>query len=47
MTYKVTDGDADTNTATLTITVAAVNDAPVAVDDSQHHRRGHRRSTPT
>ncbi len=32
-TYTVTDG-ALTDTATVTVTVAAVNDAPVAVDDS-------------
>ena len=34
VTYKVTDGSLESNTATLTISVAAVNDAPVAVDDS-------------
>ena len=33
VTYKATDGDQDSNLATLTISVAAVNDAPVAVDD--------------
>ena len=35
VTYKVTDGDlTSTLSATLTITVAAVNDAPIAVDDT-------------
>jgi VCBS repeat-containing protein len=33
-TYKANDGTADSNVATVTITVNAVNDAPVAVDDS-------------
>ena len=33
-TYKANDGQADSNTATVTITVNAVNDAPVAVNDS-------------
>ena len=33
-TYKANDGALDSNVATLTITVNAVNDAPVAVDDS-------------
>ncbi|MEX7474676.1 Ig-like domain-containing protein, partial [Mycobacterium adipatum] len=33
-TYTVTDGTATSNTATVTITVNAVNDAPVAEDDS-------------
>ena len=33
-TYKANDGTADSNTATVTITVDAVNDAPVAVNDS-------------
>ena len=32
--YKVNDGSADSNAATVTITAAAVNDAPVAGDDS-------------
>ena len=36
---------ADSNTATVTITVAAVNDAPVAVDDANTHQRGHRGRT--
>ena len=33
-TFKVNDGTVDSNTATVTITVTAVNDPPVAVDDS-------------
>ena len=33
-TYKANDGTADSNTATVTIAVSAVNDAPVAVNDS-------------
>jgi VCBS repeat-containing protein len=33
-TYKANDGSLDSNTATVTITVAAVNDAPVANDDT-------------
>ena len=33
-TYKANDGTADSNVATVTITVNAVNDAPVAVDDT-------------
>ena len=33
-TYKASDGALDSNTATVTITVAAVNDAPVAVNDA-------------
>ncbi|MAR08721.1 MAG: hypothetical protein CL681_01945, partial [Blastopirellula sp.] len=33
-TYIVTDGDLDSNAATVTITVNAVNDAPVAGDDT-------------
>jgi VCBS repeat-containing protein len=33
-TYKANDGAADSNVATVTITVNAVNDAPVAGDDS-------------
>jgi VCBS repeat-containing protein len=33
-TYKANDGPADSNTATVTLTVRAVNDAPVARDDS-------------
>ena len=33
-TYTVTDGTGGTDTATVTITVTAVNDAPVAVDDT-------------
>lgn len=31
-TYKVTDGSLESNTATVNITVAAVNDAPIAVN---------------
>jgi MYXO-CTERM domain-containing protein len=33
-TYEVSDGNGGTATATVTITVNAINDAPVAVDDS-------------
>ncbi|HVF75256.1 MAG TPA: Ig-like domain-containing protein [Acidimicrobiales bacterium] len=33
-TYKANDGTAEGNTATVTLTVTAVNDAPVADDDS-------------
>src|SRR5207237_921248 len=33
-TYKANDGTADSNVATVTIAVSAVNDAPVAVNDS-------------
>src|SRR5204863_216537 len=33
-TYKANDGTTDSNTATVTIAVSAVNDAPVAVNDS-------------
>ncbi len=33
-TYTANDGTDDSNTATVTITVTAVNDAPVATDDS-------------
>src|SRR5206468_2890417 len=33
-TFKVNDGDVDSNEATVTITINAVNDAPVANDDS-------------
>nr|MBA2720158.1 tandem-95 repeat protein [Chloroflexota bacterium] len=33
-TYQATDGSLDSNTATVSITVTAVDDAPVAVDDS-------------
>ena len=33
-TYTANDGTADSNVATVTITVTAVNDAPVAVNDS-------------
>jgi uncharacterized protein len=33
-TYKASDGHADSNIATVSITVNAVNDAPVAVNDS-------------
>ena len=45
-TYQVTDGATDSNTATVTITVNAVNDAPVAVDDDLHRRRGHPADVP-
>src|SRR4029453_19033038 len=33
-TYKANDGTADSNVTTVNITVAAVNDAPVGVDDA-------------
>src|SRR5439155_330423 len=33
-TYKANDGTADSNVATVTLTVTAVNDAPVANNDS-------------
>ena len=33
-TYTVSDGNGGTDTGTVTVTVAAVNDAPVAVDDA-------------
>src|SRR5204862_346641 len=33
-TYKANDGVADSGTATVSITITAVNDAPVAVNDS-------------
>ena len=33
-TYEVADGNGASDTATVTVTVAAVNDAPVAVDDT-------------
>src|SRR5258708_39216638 len=33
-TYKANDGKADSNVATVTITVTAVNDPPVAANDS-------------
>ena len=33
-TYLANDGTADSNVATVTVTVSAVNDAPMAVDDS-------------
>src|SRR5207253_454100 len=33
-TYKANDGSADSNVATVSLTVTAVNDAPVAVNDS-------------
>ena len=42
-TYTASDGTADSNVATVTITVSAVNDAPVAVDDSDDDRRKTRR----
>jgi hypothetical protein len=34
ITYTVSDGTLTDETGTLTITVTAVNDAPVAVDDT-------------
>src|SRR4029434_472401 len=33
-TYKANDGQADSGVATVSITITAVNDAPVAVNDS-------------
>jgi VCBS repeat-containing protein len=33
-TYRVSDGELDSNIATVSITVTAVNDAPVAADDT-------------
>ena len=33
-TYKANDGQALSSTATVNITITAVNDAPIAVDDS-------------
>jgi len=33
-TYKANDGTVDGNTATVTITITAVNDSPIAVNDS-------------
>src|SRR5205814_7626912 len=33
-TFKANDGSLDSNIATVTITIAAVNDAPVAVDQA-------------
>jgi hypothetical protein len=35
-TFKVNDGMVDSNIATVTITVTAVNDAPIAVNDSYY-----------
>ena len=40
-TYKANDGSADSNVATVTINVAAVNDAPVARNDTLQHERGY------
>jgi VCBS repeat-containing protein len=39
-TYLATDGLADSNTATVSLTVAAVNDAPAALDDSYEMEAG-------
>ncbi len=33
-TYKANDGDLDSNTVTVALTITAVNDAPVAANDS-------------
>ena len=33
-TYRVSDGTADSNTATVTLTIGAINDAPVAENDT-------------
>ncbi|MCG3159248.1 MAG: hypothetical protein JMDDDDMK_00234 [Acidobacteria bacterium] len=38
-TYRASDGAANSNTATVTITVIAVNDAPVANNDSYRTRK--------
>jgi len=38
-TYKVNDGQTDSNVATVNVTVNAVNDAPVAVNDSYSTNR--------
>ena len=35
VTYTISDGNGGTDTGTLTITVTAVNDAPVAVNDTE------------
>lgn len=39
-TYRVSDGSGGTDTATVALTVTAVNDAPVAVDDSYRTTAG-------
>lgn len=39
-TYTITDADGDTSTTTITLTIAAVNNPPVAVDDSGHSPDG-------
>ena len=46
-TYTVSDGAAAPTSATVTITVTAVNDAPVAVDDSAATTEDARRSPAT
>lgn len=38
--YTITDADGDTSTATVTLTIAAVDNPPVAVDDSGHSPDG-------
>jgi len=38
--YKANDGTADSNEATVSVTVTAVNDAPVAVNDSYSTNQG-------
>ena len=38
--YNVTDGNGEEDTATVTVTVNAVNDAPVAEDDSNQTNQG-------
>ncbi len=47
-TYRANDGTANSNVATVSITINAVNDAPVAVNDTLHCHRGccveHRRA---
>ena len=35
ITYTVSDGNGGTDTGTLTVTVTAVNDVPVAVNDTE------------
>ena len=46
-TYKANDGQADSNVATVSINVGAVNDAPVAQNDSVGGHRGHAGSPAT
>ena len=39
-TYTISDGNGGTSTATVTVTIAAVNDAPVAANDSYSVNQG-------